>query len=87
MSETTIQALLLILKQIVLAAIGILIASAGQLLGLVPDDSTRLLLGFVLVPLLNGLTRLISGPVEQVQKTVGRGVASGTIRRPNFLNL
>lgn len=65
MSEASTQALIRIGRLAVIAVIGVLIANATVLIGLIPDDSTKYLVSVILVPLLDGIAKLIGGPTTQ----------------------
>lgn len=86
MSEASIQVLIRVGRLILVAVLGVLIASAGVLVGLIPDDNTRYLAGLILVPFLEGLAKLIGGPTAPAPVTHGLGEA-GAVKRPSFLSV
>lgn len=87
MSETQIQALIRIARVAAVAVIGVLIANAADIIGLVGDESTKYLLSLVLVPLLEGIAKLIGGPTEQPLRPEGRLMGVGTAKRPSWLSV
>jgi len=85
MSETTTQALIRIVRLAIVAVIGVIIANAAVLINLIPDDNTKYLVGIVLIPLLDGIAKLIGGPTQAVTATHGR--ALGSDERPSVLSV
>jgi len=85
MSETTTQALIRIVRLAIVAVIGVIIANAAVLINLIPDDNTKYLVGIVLIPLLDGIAKLIGGPTQQGSATHGR--ALGSDERPSVLSV
>jgi hypothetical protein len=87
-SEGATQTIIRVVRLAIVAVIGVVIANAGQLIGLIPDENTKYLLSLVLVPLLDGIAKLIGGPTQALQRSVGRGNARlADQERPSFLSV
>jgi hypothetical protein len=84
MNEATTQGLIRLARLIVVAVIAVLIANAGQIVGLIPDDNTKYLVSLVLIPILEGIAKVVGGPTQTMPPAAQRG-ASAESNRPNLL--
>ena len=88
MTDAQIQAVIRIVRLAIVAVIGVVIANITVLIGLIPDDNTKYLVGIIAIPLLDGIAKLIGGPTQAVQKQVGRGAGRlDAAEKPNFLSV
>lgn len=88
MSDTQTQAVLRIVRLAIVAVISVLIANVTVLIGLIPDENTKYLVSLIAIPLLDGIAKLIGGPTQAVERSVGRGAAKlSDSERPSFLSV
>ena len=91
MNEATIQGLIRLGRLIVVAVIAVLIANVGQIVNLIPSDSeggegTKYLVSLVLIPILEGIAKVVGGPTQPMPSAAQRG-ASAEANRPNILTI